>query len=742
MSDLQPLPEHDDSSAAEISKHWVLPTATSPAIRADRVRDHTRPVPVFADELWGLDALGRAPGARTVTVHWKDNPASGGKGVSDEFREPFRLAAYILINEGTHRSVVDRRWSSSTKWLAPSTLHAVVREWAVFGRWLTADGILALADVDTDTLEAFQRHVQSLNRRPEGKLALLHSVWRLHGTASMMPTDWQLIRPPWDGSGSDFKTRSGENATAIIAPETMDTLIVWARRFIREFAPDILAARDTAEAWVASMPKEVRSVGSRADGRHTRGKSPSREPVRNFLNEYIRQNNGLMPATYASNKPDPTVAGLYLAARFGLPDTVREVLREEFKGRYTLSDSTFASVETPIHGRIENQLWTDHIDFYDVAMKRANDGLPLLLQHLRTACLIAATYFTGMRPSEVLTIKRGAVSELPADPKHPEGINGFIVAGTLRKGQRTRDGQADLEGAPRDWDTIRLGADAIRLAETITPSEPFVFGLNSGPISISAANNHVTMFTDFVNNLVSQLNLSPGHAIPPDPAGFVNMTRFRRSISPHIENQPESEFALANQLKHLDPSLSRDGYAATASAGERRQMTRDAANARLKTLLVVEELLTQGGGLSGPSASRLIAATAAAAPLQAAYLSDAEAKRIVSDPRLQVYDNPGQYSLCVYRAATALCSTDDSPDRGACSKACSNHAHTDAQIDVLRQEEIRHRAEADSPIAPKPVRLRLLRRADIEREQIQRHERERIVVSPPNAAKAKESEVI
>lgn len=727
MSSTQFSNHADQVLAAEIS----YPNAASPVIRPQQVRDETHPIPSFGDDTWNLSALGRAEGSRLVNIYWRAGESSKGVDFPPTFREPARHAAYVLINDGTHRSVVDRRWSSASKWLAPSSLYKVVRAWALFAEWLTADGIIALADIDADTLEAYQRYVQELDSGAGYKAHLLHSIWRLHGCAEMMPVEHRLVQPPWSetGSGIAFQPR-GENRTVIIAPDTMDSTIIWAIRFIRDFAPDILAARDVAMGWIASIPAEPRSMGTGPGGRHARGQSPSRAQARAFLNEYLPEHGWRVPATTASTK-ELAIAQFYLSARYGQPNILSEVLREEFKGRYTLSTSDKAEVGTPIHGRVNGQPWIDYIDFYDVAMNTANYGMPTLLMHLRTACLIAASYLTGMRPNEVITLKHGCVSEVPPNAEHPEGINGFVIAGTLRKHVRTKDGRQDIDGVPREWGTVRHGANALLLAEKISLNRRYLFGSGSDGLKTTTLNRQINGFNEFVNSLVDRLGLPAGYLIPADADGPLNITRFRRSIAHHVQEQPDGEYALGQQYHHFDPDLGRDGYSSMASAGERRQMDRDAAEARMKTFREVEELLTQGGGISGPAAPRLVSAVEAAAPLQATYLSDSEVKRLVNDPAMQVYDNPGQYSLCLYQASTARCSTSDSPDRGSCDKHCANHARTDKQIDNLRREEGQHRAESESPLAPKPVRLRLQHRADIERELIERHERDRVSRTHP-----------
>ena len=112
------------------------------------------------------------------------------------------------------------------------------------------------------------------------------------------------------------------------------------------------------------------------------------------------------------------------------------------------------------------------------------------------------------------------------------------------------------------------------------------------------------------------------------------------------------------------------------------------------------------------------------------YLSPKQARALLTDPSLQVHDNPRAFLACNYDPAKALChpgraagKTAGHPDLDRCNPACANIARTGEHITALTAETTRLRAEAASPLAPEPIRQRLTQRATALKQIADRHAR-------------------
>jgi hypothetical protein len=118
-------------------------------------------------------------------------------------------------------------------------------------------------------------------------------------------------------------------------------------------------------------------------------------------------------------------------------------------------------------------------------------------------------------------------------------------------------------------------------------------------------------------------------------------------------------------------------------------------------------------------------------------LSPRQIRALLTDPALQVHDNPQAFLACNYDPAKALCHPDRAagaatghPSLDRCNPACANIARTDTHITALTAETTRLQIEITSPLTPGPIRERLTQRAASLEQIAQRHTRTRIT-SPP-----------
>ena len=122
------------------------------------------------------------------------------------------------------------------------------------------------------------------------------------------------------------------------------------------------------------------------------------------------------------------------------------------------------------------------------------------------------------------------------------------------------------------------------------------------------------------------------------------------------------------------------------------------------------------------------------------FLSPRQARALLTDPALQVHDNPQAFLACNYDPAKALChpgrtagKSVSHPDLGRCNPACANIARTSEHIAALTTEITRLRDESASPLLPGPIRQRLASRAAALEKIAERHARPRITLGDDDA---------
>jgi hypothetical protein len=173
--------------------------------------------------------------------------------------------------------------------------------------------------------------------------------------------------------------------------------------------------------------------------------------------------------------------------------------------------------------------------------------------------------------------------------------------------------------------------------------------------------------------------------IPPDPHGRIGTERFRRSLAWHIARRPGGLVALAIQYGHLRTSVAA-GYAARSRDGIHDLLEVETARATIDTVADLNAALEDGLGISGPAARRAIKAAATAPQYTGTLITARQARQILANPHLAVYDNPHTLLMCVYKRDKALChrGLKDTPSLDRCVPVCANIARTDQHATGLR----------------------------------------------------------
>ncbi|MFC8593195.1 hypothetical protein [Streptomyces atroolivaceus] len=134
--------------------------------------------------------------------------------------------------------------------------------------------------------------------------------------------------------------------------------------------------------------------------------------------------------------------------------------------------------------------------------------------------------------------------------------------------------------------------------------------------------------------------------------------------------------------------------------------------------------------------ARMFHAAAQAPTFAGSIRAHRQARGILGNPALTVYDNPRSFLMCVYNRDRALChrlDVTDAPRLDRCQPSCANVARTDHHADQLLQHAQVLERQAAFEALPGPLAERLARRADQLRELADRHELDRIHTQEPTA---------
>jgi hypothetical protein len=237
-----------------------------------------------------------------------------------------------------------------------------------------------------------------------------------------------------------------------------------------------------------------------------------------------------------------------------------------------------------------------------------------------------------------------------------------------------------------------------------------------------------------IDEFVAWVNDRSGEAtIPADPYGRIGTRRFRRTLAWHIARQPGGLVALAVQYGHMRTLIS-ESYAARQREGMHELLDLETARAVADHLADVHDSLQAGHGVSGPAARRLIhAARQGHQRFAGAILTRRQAKALLADPTLTVFENASAYLTCNYDPAKALCNPDNgstsrsrAPSLDRCQSSCPNIARTDRDATQLRIKAKQLQRQADSPATPGPLAERLRHRALTLAELANTHDRTKI----------------
>ncbi|UQW99214.1 hypothetical protein [Streptomyces sp. RerS4] len=179
-------------------------------------------------------------------------------------------------------------------------------------------------------------------------------------------------------------------------------------------------------------------------------------------------------------------------------------------------------------------------------------------------------------------------------------------------------------------------------------------------------------------------------------------------------------------------TLISQGYGARSRNGIHDLLDFETARTVAEHLSNTHEALAEGKGVSGPAARRLIQAAAQEHHRFSGMItSTRQARNLLADPALNVFENKESYLFCNYDQAKALCH----PGRGGknealsldrCHNKCANIARTDGQARQMKDAADSLREQAEASLVPEPLADRLRRKAEALTALAERHHANRI----------------
>jgi integrase len=480
-------------------------------------------------------------------------------------------------------------------------------------------------------------------RTPVWTSRVIDVLWRLHAYRHHV-TGAENLPMPWPGFSAQrvagHRDTGWENQTPRIPEEVIAPLIRWSLTYMDVAAPDIIAC--TLE-WAALRAGVVRSKN---------GESLERRLTR-WIEDRRTQGRGLPAAvprewayrTLAEDDPLRTI-NVNLAGR--LADLPSGAIASTRRLQSILRDAAaIMPLEVgglPTRPGIDPETgepWHPGIGPSDI------DGL---LSALTMACYILIAYLSGMRDSEVTSLKRGCLRE-----EHlADGRTRYWLDGTAFKNERS-------EGRPASWVVIEPVARAVKLLESLHPFD-YLFARHwqphvAGYGEISRKVN--TSLNEFVKtiNTVHRPTAGPPPIPPVDGEPWRLTTRqFRRTIAWHIANRPFGVIALKLQYQHVNVATSL-GYAGSSESGFRQEIETEGALGRLDDIYTMYERHRINGETStGPGGqsvdSEFDRITVEVENIPVAARSD-RVRSMLRDRAATLHVGPA--ADCFFRAATAVC---------------------------------------------------------------------------------------
>ncbi|MFJ3932656.1 hypothetical protein [Streptomyces sp. NPDC090029] len=654
----------------------------------------------FADDRWDLTPAIFEDHTKAVSLNFTPIPAP--------LRQEVKYYVWQLLNLSETRSIRHARGER----LAPLSVACLFANLKAFVRWLHQHQVTEFTQITEQSLDRYLTDLKDLRIGLERKYRRVGEVRRLWAHREVLPARMRLPSPPpWNGEDPrdlfEQARQDLENRTPRIGERTMQTLLLWAMRFIDDFATDILSAHAEHTRLHARSPEVMLRSPKKASHPGRRPGQLRREVI-SYLDE-LRSGDGHLPGRPAENGDGVDIDWRHIERLL----CCSQGIRYNGTGRLILNSglpiAPDVPLDTPITGQLDQAPWrTSPIGYHEA---------PRLARLLSTACFIVIAYLSGARPGEVLSLRRGCLRE---DPE--TGL--LLMGGRYYKNAVDTDGNKLPQGEERadPWVVVAPVARAVHILERLHTS-PLLFPTRIEDYhrpstrlgtarDVQKAAEDITAFTRWVNSYCTRLGRTD--AIPDDRHGSLAPSRLRRTLAWFIRRRPRGLVAAAIQYGHVHVQMLQ-GYAGSYASGFPDEYAFEDWLYRMETVAEDERALAAGEHVSGPAADTYRHRVSAAHRTFAGRVltSTGQARDLLGNPLLQIHHGRGM--TCVLNPATAACqlrgTADDplvTPDTDDCRPKCPNLARTDRDITDRDITDIEQRVTeleeiVADPLAP-PIR--------------------------------------
>ncbi|WP_406263420.1 hypothetical protein OIA45_47675 (plasmid) [Streptomyces chartreusis] len=576
--------------------------------------------------------------------------------------------------------------------------------------WFADQGVTAFCQVTNAMLDAYLVEISSEPDAVESCYRKLTEVRRLWAHRSVLPASMRLPEaPPWEGEDTGDllgRTRNRrENRTRRIGEATMEMLLVWAIRFVEDFAEDILAAQSEHRELMSRTPDARRAAAQRGEPPSTGYGRGALKPKAAAYLAGLRERGEALPGR-RNKAGELEIDWRRLAAVLGCSDSVEDT----GTGRMIIESGVRVGARTyldaPLTGLLDGLPWRSE--------RITHDEAPQLARLLSTACLIVIAYLSGARAGEVLNLRRGCVH-------YDAATDLWLMEGLYFKGATDRDGNVIPEGKVREdpWVVIDLVARAVIVLERLhRHALLFPTHLDARHQSRLSQRRGLARTTSSVAKDLAafvawvKAECARGgrtDVIPDDRRGRLTASRFRRTLAWFIRRRPRGLVAASIQYGHLHTRMLQ-GYAGSYESGFPDEYAFEDWLYRLEGLAEDEQALAEGEHVSGPAADAYRYRVNAASREFAGRVltTDRQARDLLGNQLLQIHHGMGM--TCVLNPQTAACqlrgAVEDpmvTPDTNDCRPKCVNMARTDRDIAHVKQQAWELAEIVDDPLAP-PIR--------------------------------------
>jgi hypothetical protein len=517
--------------------------------------------------------------------------------------------------------------------------------------WVDHRQVTVLTSLTKADLEEFERHlaneqITEENRQRKRRAARLFWLCRAKLTTDRLTFDPASIAAEDDQARGGRSKRSLENATDRIPEPVHAPLLVWALRWVDDFAEDVvgacsewsvLYARSKASRRRRSRPVVNREIPERLTGVLAQYRAEGR---------LLPGERGAVNRSHLAREVDCTRTSLCN------PRYMQQI--QQAAEKLGIDDDKYLRSE--VRGRLEGKPWLEKIPY---------GGVELLARLLQTACYIVVAYLSGMRDSEVKHLQRGCLSVWQAD-------SGHVVRRRLTS--LAFKGENDPTGVTATWIVTAPVERAIKVLEALQPSsQRYLFAVlptsrhylkvrTAQAVATDATNVDLVAFARWITGYCAANGRADGIPHVHGQEWRLSTRQFRRTLAWFIARQPGGVIAGAMQYRHLRVQMF-EGYAGTSDSGFRAEVQAEEAIARGEKLgdLIVNHEHHRLLGPAAEEAEARLAEFERHVHLHGKVFNDAKRMKRHMD-RHDPHIYPGAFVTCVHNADRALCRRGDGED--------------------------------------------------------------------------------